>query len=699
MSVGSSTPASDWLGYEGSTSPLGASLAPNGQAYNFALYSAAASQVTLHFYSALDLAQPRLSVRFDPARNKSGPVWHARVPLSDVAGAEYYAYTVDGSNSDGAGRFDVSKLLLDPYATGVFFPPLFSRDAACRAGSNAGRAPLGVLPKPRTPFDWSGDTSPRHTSNTVVYEMHIKGFTNHPSSGVPEAKRGTYLGAIEKIPHLVELGVTVVELLPIFLFDPEPGGNYWGYMPLAFFAPHNGYSHALDPADTLDELRTLVKALHAANIEVILDVVYNHTTEQGAAGPTYSYRGIDNAGYYLLARDKSYLDFTGCGNSLATSQPVVRRLVLDSLRYWVSECHIDGFRFDLAGIFSRNANGDIDREQTPIIEEITSDPVLKDVRLIAEPYDLNSYELGRSFPGHTFLQWNASFRDTVRRFVRGDNGTISDLMTRLYGSELDLFPADLVNANHAYQSVNFVDCHDGFCLYDLVSYDDKHNQANGPGHEGGLDNNLSDNCGFEGDPAPPDVRALRRLRIKGFFALLMLANGTPMFVMGDEVLRTQGGNNNAYNQDNGTSWLDWSLAQQNSDIFRFFKLMIAFRCAHPSLARSRFWGSDITWYGVQGDPDQGFTSHTLAFCLSDPQGFGAAAGLGQAGPAIYVMANFYSRPLAFDIQQGSPGSWQRAVDTSLASPEDIADPGTGPTIAGTTYTVNPQSVVVLISNS
>ncbi|MES1178066.1 MAG: isoamylase [Myxococcales bacterium] len=695
----SGVPPGDWFGFEGSPSPLGATLTPDSQAYNFALYSAAASSVTLHFYRAAEPALPLRSLVLDPGRNKSGSVWHARVRLSDVIGAQYYAYTVDGPNAAG-GRFDSSKVLLDPYATAVFFPPGFSRDAARAPGSNAGRAPLGELPKPRPPFDWGNDASPRHTSNTVIYEMHVKGFTNDPSSGVPAARRGTYLGVIDKIPYLLDLGVTVVELMPIFLYDPEPGGNYWGYMPLSFFAPHRGYSNAADPADTLDELRTLVKALHAANIEVILDVVYNHTTEQGADGPTYSYRGIDNAGYYLLGPDQSYLDFTGCGNSLATSEPVVRRLIVDSLRYWVSECHIDGFRFDLAGIFSRTADGSIDREQPPIIEEINSDPLLANTRLIAEPYDLKSYELGRSFPGHTWLQWNASFRDTVRRFVRGDNDTISDLMTRLYGSELDLFPADLGNANHAYQSVNFVDCHDGFCLYDLVSYDSKHNQANGAGHEGGVDDNLSNNCGFEGDVAPPDVLSLRKLRIKGFFALLMLANGTPMFVMGDELLRSQGGNNNAYNQDNQTSWLNWDLLAKNADMYRFFKALIAFRKAHPSLARSRFWGSDITWYGVQGNPDQGFTSHTLAFCLNDPQGFGSPSGPGNghAGPSLYVLANFYEKPLSFDIQQGSAGSWRRVIDTSLASPDDVADPGTEPVLGSLSYVVNAQSVVVLVSS-
>jgi glycogen operon protein len=694
-------PGADWFALEGSPAPLGATLASNGQAYNFALYSDAATAVTVHLYSATDFVHPVFSLPFDTSRNKSGPVWHARVSIASAKGAAYYAYEVDGASTPGTGgRFDPDKVLLDPYACAVFFPPAFQRDAASQPGSNAGRAPLGLLPRAVAPFDWGADAKPRHTSDAVVYEMHVKGFTNNPNSGVTPEKLGTFLGAIEKIPHLVDLGVTVVELMPIFLFDPEPGGDYWGYMPLCSFAPHRGYSNAVDPWQTIGEVKQLVKALHAAGIEVILDVVFNHTTEQGAGGPTYSYRGIDNATYYLLSPDGlTYIDFTGCGNSLATGEPAVRRLVVDSLRYWVSECHVDGFRFDLAGIFSRADDGSIDTSQPPIISEIISDPLLQDSRLIAEPYDLTSFELGRSFPGHTFLQWNGDFRDTIRKFVRGDDGTISDLMTRLYGSELDLFPADAEDASHAYQSVNFVDCHDGFCLYDVVSYDTKHNEANGPGHEGGTDDNLSNNCGVEGDAGvTPDILALRRLRVKGFFALLLVANGTPMFVMGDEFLRTQGGNNNPYNQDNETSWVDWNFLTRNSDIYGFVKGMIAFRKAHPSLGRSRFWGSDVTWYGVQGNPDQSFTSHTLAFCLADPGGFGSKGGPSTGpGPSIYVMANFYTQDLAFDLQQGPPGSWRRAIDTSLASPQDVSDPGNEPAVPGASYLVKAQSVVVLVS--
>ena len=691
---------SDRIVTEGAPQPLGATWIAGAQAYNFALYSMAAASVTLRLYAEADLVTPVQTVTLDFLRHKSGPVWHAQVPADLAPSAKYYAYSVDGPTGPGTGgRFDPSKTLLDPYARAVFFPPGFLRAAAQAPGANAGQAPLGVLPAPDAPFDWGDDPRPRHTSDTVVYEMHVKGFTNNPNSGVGDISRGTYLGVIEKIPYLQQLGVTVVELMPIFLYDPEDGGDYWGYMPLSFFAPHRGYSRAADPAQIVNEVRALVKALHAAGIEVVLDVVFNHTTEQGAGGPTYGYRGIDNASYYLLGPDRqTYLDFTGCGNSVATGEAVMRRLILDSLRFWVKECHVDGFRFDLAGIFSRNDDGSVNLADPPIVAEITRDPDFAGIRLIAEPYDLGSFELGRQFPGVTWQQWNGDFRDTIRQFVRGDNGVIGAVMTRLYGSEWDLFPDDLPNACHPYQSVNFVDCHDGFCLYDLVSYDAPHNEANGPGHEGGTAQNFSDNCGFEGDGgAPAPVLALRRQRVKGFVTLLLLANGTPMFVAGDEFLRTQGGNNNPYNQDNATSYLDWDLQAANPDIFRFFQKTIAFRKAHPTLGRSRFWREDITWYGVQGNPDQGFTSHTLAFCLRDPQGFGAPGGpgAGQAGPSLYAMMNFYTQDLTFQIQEGQAGDWHRVVDTSLASPNDILEAGQTVPVPGLSYPVKAQSVVVL----
>jgi glycogen operon protein len=695
-------PGADWIAFEGSPYPLGATITADSENYNFALLSNSASSVTLLLYTAQDLVNPVFQLIYDPRKNKSGPVWHARISLASTNGALYYAYSVDGPTGSGSGgRFDPQKLLLDPYAAAVFFPPNFSRPAAQSPGSNAGEAPIGILPTQQVPFDWGGDSVERHTSDTIIYEMHVKGFTNNPNSTVSATTIGTYLGVIEKIPHLTDLGITIVELMPIFLFDPEPGGDYWGYMPLSFFAPHRGYSNATDPAATINEVKQLVKALHSAGIEVILDVVFNHTTEVGAGGPIYSFRGIDNSGYYILQNDnQTYLDVTGCGNSIAANLPAVRRLVVDSLRYWVTECHIDGFRFDLAGIFSLNPDGSIDPSQAPIIGDITSDPVLANVRLIAEPYDTLTFELGRSFPGGTWSQWNTNFRDTVRQFIIGDNGIVSTLMTRIYGSALDFFPEDPTDACHPYQSINFVDCHDGFTLYDLVSYNESHNEANGPGLGGGTTQNFSSNCGIEGDTgAAPAILSLRKLRIKGMLTILLLSNGLPMFVMGDEFMRTQLGNNNPYNQDNTTSWIDWSLLTLNADIYTFFKGMIAFRKSHPSLGRSRFWDSDITYYGVNGSPDQSFTSHTLAFCLNDPQGFGAPAGPtgGVAGPSIYAIMNFFTQDLVFDIQQGSAGGWKVAVDTSLSSPNDIPEPSTEMIVSSLQYTVKAQSVVVLIT--
>jgi isoamylase len=377
----------------------------------------------------------------------------------------------------------------------------------------------------------------------------------------------------------------------------------------------------------------MVKALHRAGIEVILDVVYNHTSEAGAEGPNYSYRGICNSSYYLLDTDMtSYRNDTGTGNVLRSAHPAVRKMIIDSLRLWARDMDIDGFRFDLASIFSRNYDGSINLEDPPLISEITGGAEWAGVRLIAEPCDPASYELGRSSPGLSWSQWNGKFRDDVRAFVKGDTGKVGDFMSRLYGSS-DLFPDHLDNAYHASQTVNYVTSHDGFCLYDLVAYNHKHNLANGQNNHDGTDNNLSWNCGWEGDQGvPAQVMQLRKQQIKNFVTILMVSHGTPMFCAGDEFMNTQHGNNNPWNQDNETTWLDWDLLTKNSDIFRFFKGMIAFRKAHPSLGRSWFWREDVSWYGVDGQVDLGDWSHTVAFCLH---------GASQGDCDIYVMINAY----------------------------------------------------------
>lgn len=676
----------EWAAQEGAPTPFGVSWIEEEGAYNFALYSKHATGVTLLLYSEADFVHPLLQYRLDPLKNKSGRVWHCRIAEKILAGATYYGYSVDGPYHPAEGhRFDSQKILLDPYALAVFFPPGFSREAARHPASNAGRAPLGFLPACRIPFDWGEDRRPIHTSDTVIYELHVKGFTMRPSARVSPACRGTYAGLIEKIPYLKELGVTVVELMPVHQYDPQEG-NYWGYMPLNFFSPHHSYASRDGICNQINEFREMVKAFHAADIEVILDVVYNHTTEMDESGPNYSYRGIDNTTYYLLEADRSrYRNDAGTGNVLHCSNRTVRKMILDSMRYWVKEMHVDGFRFDLASLFTRNSDGSINLDDPPIIFEITADPLFANIRLIAEVWDMSSYQLGRSFPGITWFQWNGKFRDGLRAFVRGDPGKVNDLMARLYGSD-DLFPDD--EFYHAYQSVHFVACHDGFTLYDLVSYNEKHNEANGQRNTDGTDDNLSWNCGWEGDlDVPEAVLALRRRQVKNFCALLFLANGTPMFRAGDEFLQTQGGNNNPYNQDNETSWLDWDLLQKNREIFRFFKQMIAFSKAHPTLCRSRFWRDEVRWYGDQGEVDRSEDSHCLAFFLS---------GVSEEDEDLYVMINADPYGRTFLMQEGEAENWRRVIDTSLPSPDDFLEPGREESVKEKVYLVKGRSVVVLI---
>jgi len=603
-----------------------------------------------------------------------------------MQGARYYAYSVSGPAVSELQRFDSEKVLLDPYAKCIFFPPEFDRKSATVPGPNAGKAPLGILTGHLVAFDWSEDVSPSPESDAIIYELHVKGFTKNPNSGVHPSRAGTYAGLVEKIPHLQELGVTVVELMPVFQRDPQEP-DYWGYMPLSFFAPHAHYASTRDQDEQHLEFRNMVKAFHKAGIFVVLDVVYNHTCEGDHRGPTYSLKGFDPAGYYMTSSDPGnlYANYSGTGNTLNFSQGHVRKIVMDSLRYWKNEMHIDGFRFDLASVFSRNADGSLNWGDAPIFSEIAADPELGRLALVAEPWDTGAYQLGRGFPGATWLQWNARFRDDIRRFVKGDPGMVPDLMRRIYGSD-DLFPDSRSDAYHAYQTVNYIDAHDGFTLYDLVSYNQKHNWKNGHNNQDGMDQNYSWNCGHEGDKgAPAEVLALRRKQVKNFCCLLLLSNGIPMFRAGDEFLNTQFGNNNPYNQDNEIGWLDWSQLQANQDIFRFFKKMIAFRKLRPSLCRSRFWRDDIRWYGTGPVADLSPDSRTLAFCLH---------GASQADDDIYVMINAYWENVHFLIQEGAPHDWVRIVDTAAASPDDFSDAGVP--LLQSTYPVASRSIVVLV---
>jgi isoamylase len=674
-----------WEQAEGSSLPLGATWIEEEQAFNFAVHAEHAESVTLLLYAANDLINPLFSYRFDFLRNKSGRVWHCRIPLSKIAAARYYAYSVSGEAISNIHSFDPQKVLLDPYATCVFFPPGFDRKLAMREGSNAGKAPLGMLPFQQAKFDWEETYFPHHESDAIIYELHVKGFTKNPNSGVNPSRAGTYAGLIDKIPYLKDLGITAVELMPVFQRDPQEG-DYWGYMPLNFFAPNVQYASGGADWQHL-EFKNMVKAFHEADISVILDVVYNHTCEGDHRGPIYSYKGFDSASYYMLSSDPAnpYANYSGTGNTLNFGRGHVRKMVMDSLRYWKREMHIDGFRFDLASVFSRNEDGSLNWGRAPIFAEIAADPELSKLRLIAEPWDTGADQLGSGFPGITWLQWNGRFRDDVRRFVKGDAGMVPELMRRLYGSD-DLFPDDRLGAYHAYQSVNFVTSHDGFTLYDLVSYNTKNNWANGNNNQDGTNDNYSWNCGYEGDKgATEEVLALRRKQVKNFFCLLMLSNGVPMFRAGDEFLNTQFGNNNPYNQDNETGWLDWSQFETNRDVFRFFKSMIAFRKRHPSLCRSRFWREDINWYGVGEKADLSRDSHSLAFCLH---------GASQEDDDIYVMINSYWEKLQFQVQEGTAREWLRIVDTSLASPDDFSE--RGESLQSLSFSVAPRSVVVLL---
>ncbi|MGV8075196.1 MAG: glycogen debranching protein [Syntrophobacteraceae bacterium] len=673
----------EWEKIEGAPWPLGATRVESLRGVNFALFSRHAVGVTLLLYTETDPVNPVYRYTMHPILNKTGLIWHCIVAEENLHGATLYGYRVEGPYDPPAGqRFDSDKVLLDPFASAVYFPRGFSRKAAERPGSTEGRAPLGVLPEPQDVFDWGEESRPRHTHDLIVYELHVKGFTARSNSGVAPEKRGTFAGLIEKIPYLNDLGITAVELLPVHQFDPQEG-SYWGYMTLNFFAPHRQYASS----EPVREFRQMVKAFHAAGIEVWLDVVYNHTSEAYDAGPIYSYRGIDNKSYYLIKPGSGEgVNDTGCGNTMNCAHPIVRALVLSSLAYWASVMHVDGFRFDLASIFTRRLDGSVNTLDPPLVSEISLLGYRHDLRLVAEAWDIGSYLLGRSFPGMTWRQWNGKFRDDIRAFVKGDAGLVGALIQRLYGSD-DLFPEGPAEVYRPYQSVNFITAHDGFCLYDLTAYNEKHNEANGHNNMDGSDDNLSWNCGWEGDAGvSPEVMALRRKQVKNFFCLLMLANGTPMFCAGDEFMNTQKGNNNPYNQDNEITWLDWDLLDRNQEMFRFFKLMIAFRKAHPSIGRSRYWREDVQWFGATGGVDFSADSRFLAYLLR-----GASLKAGD----LYVMINGYWEDLTFTVQESLPGEWRRIVDTGLGSPDDIAEAGKGNPVSSLDYPVKARSIVVL----
>jgi isoamylase len=677
----------------GASAPIGATVRPGG--VNFSVFSKHAALMELLLFDDANATQPARVIPLNADEHRTYHYWHVFVP--DLQPGQVYAYRAHGPFAPNRGwRFDAEKVLLDPYGFAIAVPETYDRWAAARPGDNAATAMKSIVADPGR-YDWEGDLPLRRPfAETVIYELHVGGFTRHPSSGVASAKRGKYAGLIEKIPYLKDLGVTALELLPVFQFDPQdaPEGrvNYWGYQPVSFFAPHHAYSSQKKPLAVLDEFRDMVKALHRAGLEVILDVVFNHTTEGDLTGPTLCYRGLANDFYYILKNDKSqYADYTGCGNTLNANQPIVRRLIQDSLRYWVTQMHVDGFRFDLASILSRDENGH-PLPNPPVLWDIESDPLLAGTKLIAEAWDsAGLYQVG-SFIGDAWQEWNGRFRDDVRRFLKGDNGSVSGMATRILGSP-DIYGHE---EREAEQSINFVTCHDGFTLNDLVSYNHKHNEANGENNRDGSDDNLSWNCGAEGPTDDSTVEAVRNRQVKNFFALVLLAAGTPMLLMGDEVRRTQRGNNNAYCQDSDISWFDWSLLERHGDIHRFVKALNAFRqrrdvvvegaalSLNQLLRRAR-----IEWHGVAlKQPDWSDHSHSLAFTL---RSLGARFLLHGMLNAYWERLTFELPPVPGELQQ----AWRRCIDTALESPNDICPWETAPVVRRARYAVQPRSVVLL----
>jgi isoamylase len=680
----------------GRSYPLGPTVTDEG--VNFSLFSRSATGMELLLFDREHDPQPARVIQFDPATNRTYHYWH--VFVAGVQSGQIYGYRATGPFDPANGmRFDPTKVLLDPYGRAVVVPRNYSRAAAEMEGDNAQTAMKSVVVDLRR-YDWEGDVPLKlPSSRTIIYEMHVRGFTRHPNSGIAEKTRGTFAGLVEKIPYLRQLGVTAVELLPVFQFDPQdcpPGRvNYWGYAPVSFFAPHQAYSSRQALLGPVDEFRDMVKALHRAGIEVILDVVFNHTAEGNHQGPTLSFRGLDNSAYYILEPDRSrYANYSGTGNTLNANHSMVRRMILDSLRYWVEEMHVDGFRFDLASILARDAAGRV-MPHPPVLWDIESDPVLAGTKLIAEAWDAAGlYQVG-SFIGDSWKEWNGRFRDDARSFFRGEEGSVARFADRLVGSP-EIYGH---KGREVEQSVNFVTCHDGFTLNDLVSYNQKHNQENGEDNRDGMDDNRSWNCGVEGPTDDPAVENLRNRQVKNFLTVTILSLGVPMILMGDEVRHTQRGNNNAYCQDNETSWFDWTLVEKHADVHRFVTLLLArrsqrdFEHERRRVSLSQLIGeANKTWHGVRlNQPDWGAWSHSLAF----------TAEIRKQKLLVHLILNAYWEPLDFELPSEDERKgklWRRWIDTALDSPRDIVPWQEAVPVSAQTYRAEARSVVVLFAD-
>jgi isoamylase len=682
----------------GSRYPPGARAFPGG--VNFSVFSRHASSVALHLYERAESTEPFQVITLDPEENRTFFFWH--IFVEGLKPGAYYTWRVDGPDNtkEKGHRFDPDKDLLDPWARAVSCR-LWDRKRARRPGDNRASSMRGIVVEEE--YDWEGDRPLNHSpEHAILYEMHVGGYTRHPSARV--SAPGTFSALVEKIPYLRDLGVTDVELMPVMAFDeqdvPDAAAsrgltNYWGYSTHSFFSLHPGFCSSHGPNARLKEFRDMVKAFHRAGIGVVLDVVFNHTAEAGKGGPTIHFKGLANEIFYLLSPEdrREYRDFTGCGNTLNCNHPVVSTFLISCLEYWVREMHVDGFRFDLASVLTRGEDGE-PMYNAPVLWNIEFSDVLSETHVIAEAWDAGGlYQVG-GFPGFRWAEWNGLYRDVIRRFVRGDKGIVGEVATRISGSS-DLYEAQ---GRLPINSINYVTCHDGFTLLDLVSYDEKHNEINGEENRDGRDENFGWNCGMEGETNDSGILSIRSRQARNFVAILLLSQGVPLLLGGDEMLRTQKGNNNAYCQDNEVSWLDWRLLEKNSDMHRFVKRMIAFRKSHPALMRRNFLRgarnhgkrvSDIVWHGLRlneplwRDPDARVLAYTLG------------ANHGEQG-GLHVILNMSEETLEMDLPDAE-GGWTLAIDTSKSSPEDIPEPDRRPVVKGEKYRVEARSVVVLES--
>ncbi|MDR1574727.1 MAG: glycogen debranching protein GlgX [Treponema sp.] len=689
----------------GKALPLGASLSREG--VNFAVFSRHATMVTLVLFESSAPDSPRVEIPLNKRENRTGDIWHCLV--RNLGAGACYLYRADGPYIPEKGLlFDPKKNLIDPYTKAL--TDLGRWNFRKNTGFDPGQPRCVIIDD--DDFDWQGDLPLNYPLRfSVLYETHVKGLTAHPNSGVEHP--GTYRGVIEKIPFFKELGITSLEFLPIQEFNerefprvnPRTGEtliNYWGYSTVAFFAPKGSYASDRKAGAQVGEFKEMVRELHRAGIEVILDIVFNHTAEGNEKGPTFSFRGLDNPIYYILNENRRYYqNYSGCGNTVNCNNAVVRAFIMDCLHYWVNEMHVDGFRFDLGSILGRDQHGRL-MENPPVLEWIAEDPILGATKIIAEAWDAGgAYQVGW-FPGGRWAEWNDRYRDDVRKYWRGDPKETRHLATRLAGSS-DLYLRD---GRKPFHSINFVTSHDGFTMKDMVSYNRKRNEDNGEENRDGGNNNYSYNYGSEGPSGDPVLQEIRNRQLKNFFATLMVSLGTPMFLGGDEMARTQKGNNNAYCQDNEISWYDWSLLEQNRGLFRFVKEMIAFRRRHPAFMRPEFYTGrdgnynaipDISWFTEKGvTPEWDKIGCCLALRLD---GSKADTLADRDDNDFFIMFNAGLDPVVFTIAEAPKRKiWFRAVDTSLYAPEDILLPGNEkPLSSQTRYTVKIRSTVILLS--